>query len=165
VKKAQLYLFAAIILIVLAFTLATSQIARPEDSGVFQQLVTNFKTQAPIALNQAVYGGTNVSQAFVTFTQDYAEYARTRDPAFGFIAMYSRDDEIMIINTLQESADVLYGSLIRVDTEARIPYKGSSLTIRYHGIDYELSIERSLSLRAVFISQTKERVNVHVMEE
>ena len=55
--------------------------------------------------------------------------------------------------------------IVEVDTEARIPYKGSSLTIRYHGIDYELSIERSLSLRAVFISQTKERVNVHVMEE
>lgn len=88
-KKGQLFFFAAVVLLALAFgTISTYK--EVELTSSFSDLVENYMQESPVAANH---------DAFLAFTNLFVSYARTRDPLFGVVAVHA-GDVLTVVNAL-----------------------------------------------------------------
>ena len=166
-KKSQLYIFTAIILIVIAFGIAQSRIPKEAPKlSLFDQLYSNFATEAPIMINEALQQQQNVTLAFVEYAQAFKSYAKTRDPQFGFSYVLFTDDEILIQNFLGRSLIAQYDQAYTLQDSIPLilPKKKDQIRFTIDGASYDFqSILHVASVSGVFISEKGNDINVQVL--
>ena len=162
-KKAQFYLFIALILIGVAFALASTQITIKKPAPLFRQLHQNFYSEAPNVINNAILYKKNTTAALEQFTLSYHGYAQTRSPGFGMLTIFA-DDKVFVHNLLGNQVIVNYqGNVALNDKASRVfPRKGTSLVITAYGISYTYAIdEEPVQLHALFRSSNNKDIQIY----
>ena len=167
-KKSQLYIFAALILIGIAFTIASSRnISLPKKATAFDSLTSNFKTEAPKVVNRAIMENKNVSTEVLAFASQYQEYARSRDPSIKFMYVLFDEDKVLVENYMGEKIEVYYDR--RYDIESKnyvlLPRKDIELMAVIDNIDYDFYLaDGMLGINAVFKSDKEGNVRISVIK-
>lgn len=166
-KKGQLYIFTAIILIVIAFGIAQSKIPQQAQKlSLFDQLYNNFATEAPTVINEAMQQQQNVTLAFSEYAQHFESYATTRDPNFRFSYVLFTKEHVMIHNLLGTSLTASYDQPYALQDSVPIllPRKKESITLTIDGRSYDFqSIPHVASVSGVFISEKGNDINLKVL--
>ncbi len=116
-KRGQFYLIAAIIIVLVLYSLATrfntfQELPRFTD---FNELSGNYINEVAKIVNHGIYKNiANIQGSLITpFTQNFLEYARTRDPNIGLVYVYGQGDAtsgVTIIENHLPGEVVVYNS-------------------------------------------------------
>jgi len=104
-KRGQFFIFVAIIVALLVFTLITkSNIIREEVTlQNFEQLSQNYLTESPKVINYAIYSVQSPETSLSTFTEEFVNnYAKNNDPNIGLVYLYNDpgNNKVVIKNLL-----------------------------------------------------------------
>jgi len=105
-KRGQFFIFVAIIVALLVFTLITkSNIIREEVTlQNFEQLSQNYLTESPKVINYAIYSVQSPETELSDFSDDFKKYAEKTDPNIGLVYVYNDpgNNKVVIKNLLKE---------------------------------------------------------------
>ena len=140
-KQGQFYIFIAILLIVSAFAITRPAPLLQEKRDAFKELYQNFITESAVAVNSALYDDSNVSERYQTFADEYADYAKTKSPKFGFMYIL-RDGNVMVVgNKLGLSVNLSFTkSTVNVDSDALHTTTPQNLSIIVDDTQYDFDI-------------------------
>ncbi|MCP3681916.1 MAG: hypothetical protein GY861_04425 [bacterium] len=166
-KKAQFYIFAAILLIGYSFTIVQppSEIKMPLTA--FGALRENFIQESNVVINNAIYEESNLSQVYWDFADEFIGFAKTSSPKFRMFYMLQHDGKIDFGNYLEEDVNVTYGSNSFVVQAGDLVSKErmKDLTLRVGDINYDFEIENSaVELKALFKQTKNNEVRIYVKE-
>jgi len=151
-RKGQYYMFAGILLISLTFGAFAnkSKLAEPQNTDATNYL-RNYKTEASVIINNAVYANKNVSYELRNFTEAFIEYGTTKDNNFEILYMYSEDDTIYITSYLTGTATLVDQTMdITPNSEVAIDYV-SRLSVGYLGETYSFTFNPGKEFRVLFV--------------
>ncbi|MDD5651304.1 MAG: hypothetical protein PHF86_12960, partial [Candidatus Nanoarchaeia archaeon] len=101
-KRGQFFILGAIILMLALFVLIVKVNTYEEKMLLenFPELTSNYKTEAPKVINDALLNNQDPVNSIESFTGSYIAYARTIDPNLGIIYAYRnpKTGEILIQN-------------------------------------------------------------------
>ena len=164
-KKSQLYLFAAFILIGIAFMISSArQIELPKKVSAFDSIVSNFRTEAPKAVNYAMEENKNVTEEMIRFSGQFHDYTRTRDQSIGFVYILFAENEILLQNYAGENL-VVSGIPDINDNSARIiPRLSNHISAKIGGQNYDFNAQDGIvEIKAVFRSVKGKDVRISVI--
>ena len=107
-KKAQFYIFTAIILIaaIVVLTINTKAIFPTHQNENFESLYENYKIESQKTLNYAIINGKDIEQTFTQFIHDFEKYAEEKNTNFNHITIISIDDKTLIFNHLGQTVNI-----------------------------------------------------------
>ncbi len=152
-KKGQIYIFTALILIAIAFGVTTGRAMVKPLSPTFSQLHETFMSEATIAINNAVYEDKNVTKQLEDFTRTFSHYAKTKDPQFKFLYILAYHDKMTIHNRLGK--EVSYNFQTLSDSSINYFDRKETITLTMDKINYpfKLNPSENVQLKAIFISE------------
>jgi len=165
-KKAQFYLFTAIVLIGISFTLIPSAAKIEEPKKSFSQLYKNFIKESPYVINSAVKTHSNLTYNYTLFVNNFLAFARTRDPQFGLLYALAYGDDLRIGNRLPFDITINTSSTsFGVNKSASTTINRTAwLKVNFTGNSYILNItssERYLS-KAIFRTEREDEIRIYV---
>ncbi len=127
-KRGQFYLIAAIIIVLILYSLAVRVNVFQEQPRFtdFNRIAGNYINEVAGVVNHGVYTRLNsidIQNLVSEFTQRFLQYARTRDPNIGLVYVYADDSKTIIENDMSgqivryDSATEPSGKLFNSDTE------------------------------------------------
>lgn len=137
-KKAQFYIFTAILLSAYVFMIyANSIVMADKPSTTFTDLNNNFVIEGPKVVNNAIYNKIDVETQFEDFVAKFIDYTKTRNINFGIFYMLINNKEIFMVNNLDDD-------IIITTNETKSLSKNKNLTINttkfiiasYNNINY-----------------------------
>ena len=162
-KKGQIYIFTALILIAIAFGVTTGRVMVKPLSPTFSQLHESFMGEATIAINNAVYQNKNVSKQLEDFATLYSQYAKTKDPKFRYLYVLAYQDKMTIHNRLGK--EVFYNFQTLTDNQVYYFDRKDTITLTIDKINYpfKLNPSENVQLKAIFISEKEgdKRIKVY----
>lgn len=114
-KKSQFYIFTAMILLVVLFSLQASLPSEQskqssQRTSKLNVLKDNFEKEAPVAVNSAIFAQVNVSEQWESFAWSFFSYAKTQDKDFEMLSVFVYFDEderwLRIDNLLEREASI-----------------------------------------------------------
>jgi hypothetical protein len=106
-KKAQFYIFTAIIFISIAAMIYSNKSRFDTDKlADLKEYMGNYDYEAGIVMNNAARNNNNISLALSNYTQSFISYASSRDLDLGILYLYSYDGNIHIVNYLNEPVSI-----------------------------------------------------------
>jgi len=169
-KKAQFYIFTAVILLTVLFSLhASMPTATKKETNQFSELKKNFQKESTITINSAIYSQSNISRQWEEFITAHYNYAKTKEPGFGMITFLSYDDEsgkwVRIDNKLGKD------TVIEADTTMTIQNDASATINRPSTINatfdiggksetYAFEITETTKARAIMVSSTNKKFQI-----
>ncbi len=155
-KKAQFYMFTAVILISYVFFIVAnkSSISTSEVENL-ELYLDNYIHEATIVINNAVYYNNNISTALNNFTESYIAYTEDKNLDIGIVSLYSYNNQIIIANYLKEFIiiDGLAQALIP-GNERAVNYN-NTITIEYKNetYNYYFSNPDIIELKTLFVKE------------
>ena len=143
-NKGQFYFFAAIILISFVFAIASSKpkISKTNSEN-YQNYLDNYKEEAYVVINNAVYENKNISYELRNYTEYFISYTDTKALNMGLIYMYSNSGYIYIVNYLNQPVLINPSDIsLEKNHETRIDFN-ESITLRYQNESYNFYFSRS----------------------
>lgn len=129
-KKAQFYIFTALILIAYTATLLRPQQLMMPPSKVFAEVNGNFAREGKEVINNALFEQANVSREYTRFVDRFVAYAMLRGIDLEVFSILVDGGQIHISNRLKKDASLLGRSeIIGVGGELTIPKNVTVLTI------------------------------------
>ncbi len=158
-KKGQMYIFAAVILCILAVTLlgAYSRVDTPDPA--VRQLQDNFVYESRQVINQAFVADEEVDERFDTFVADYIDYVKSRNLRFLIAYAISRENTTRIVNLLNEQLIVVVGgneTALDEDDSLTIGTP-DSFSLSVGGRDYEYNITPTPDIQVKLLMRFEER--------
>jgi len=104
-KRGQFYIITALILSFALFgvTYASNTIEEPVLFSNFNEVSQNYVTESTKLINGLLEEQeSDIPGRLQTFTSDFLNYAKLRDPSFGMVYVYSQDDTAIIKNEIDE---------------------------------------------------------------
>ena len=135
-KKAQFYIFVAVLLCISAYSLLSFGIVAKEKSTGFGMLYENYIHESENVINNALYTGTDVFSQFDSYTNSFITYAKTRNTDFGVLYMIKKDDELRVVNYLSSPANITSQNITIMPHQSMTLKPTSVLSLRYKGNDY-----------------------------
>jgi len=163
-KKGQFYIFIAILLVTYAFNIARPATLAVEKPDSFKELYSNFITESSVVVNNALYEGQNVSQAFGEFADNFAVYAVTKSPRFRFVYILKDQDKLVVANRLGVSINATFtdGSF-NMNDGAVLTVNAQDVTIGVGEITYEFEASpNSYSVQSLFRQKTSTETRIFV---
>lgn len=163
-KRGQVYIFIAILLIAFAFNISRPQTLAGPKADAFRELHQNFDTESEIVINNALYRNVNVSEAYIAFTGDYFDYARTKSPKFRFLYLLKDDDSLLIGNELGLSVKVsVSNTSYNLTHDSKLTITPQTVTIDLEGLKYDfIFTSETYQIKALFRQKTLEGRRVFV---
>lgn len=152
-KRAQFYIFAAIVLSAYALALAIPS-AKQVSQSPFKNLYQNYIFEAPKVINSAFYNETGPSARLANFSDDYVEFARSFDARFGLMHAYFHDGITDVRSRLNGEVNITAGSASFMLKDNSTAIQGSGFTAHIDGNSYEFNLSKEVRLQALFISQS-----------
>lgn len=164
-KKAQFYLFTAVILIILAAGIIPKSVQVYEKGHVFNELAENFEDEIVHVVNNAIYHNISAAERIEGFSISFLNYARQRDPNFGYVLMLRDSNETIISNRLKESTAVKpegdpWFSVAANDHAVTEPY--DSLIVEIEDGRFGFNMSREVEIKILFKSVKNE--NIYIRE-
>ncbi len=105
-KRGQFFIFVAIVVALLVFTLITKSNTIREEVNLqnFEQLSQNYLTESPKVINYAIYSVESPETELSVFSDDFKEYAAKSDPNIGLVYVYNDpgNNKVVIKNLLKD---------------------------------------------------------------
>lgn len=138
-NKSQFYLFAAIILTSLVFLIVSnSKIVDSQNFKKSEDLFENYKYEATIVVNNAIYANKNITKELSNFTEHFIEFGDSRNIDIKILALYSYQDNIYIVNYLNQPV-LISGSI--VGEEESIAVSSSEIDVNYNNETYSFTFD------------------------
>jgi hypothetical protein len=135
-RKAQYYMFGAIIFMAGVFAIFYSKsgitVKRLDD---IKDVWENYLYEGTNVLNSAVYYKANVSEAMRNYTESFIEYKASEIPGLGIVYMFSRENEIHVINYIPENIE-LEGEGSLAYTQEKVMVFQETVGIKYSNETY-----------------------------
>ena len=159
-KKAQFYIFMAIILSVYALALVAPAARSPPESA-FRGLLDNYLFEAPKVVNSALYSGTTTGAQLANFTDSYVAFSRSLEPKFGILYGYSHDGVTDIRSRMWEDANITAGrtSFMLKDASAQIN-STDGFTAYVNRRAYVFNLSKESAIQALFVSRNERGANI-----
>ena len=153
-NKSQFYMFAAIILVTLVFVIVSnSSIISTSKIQETKNYLNNYKHEAKIVINNALYANKNISYELRNFTESFISYGEYKNLDFDIMYIYSNNNNLYIVNYLNQS--VLVTSLgITVNKEQEISTGfNNTIIIRYQNESYNFNFTspNEIELKTLFV--------------
>ncbi|GEM_PF-1701758 len=176
-RKGQFYIFGAIILCVLAYSIYSgySRVQIPTKND-FKEIYAEFIRESASVIDNAVYNEGNVSAQLSNFTGYFINYARTRNKGFGIFYALVWNDNVYLHNNISISAansenKNLSVTFTNATTEWTAYVKGehienkdgiSKIRIVLDGTSYDFNITgRNLELKVLFASEKNNETDIY----
>lgn len=105
-KKSQIYLLTAILLCITAF-IAAERVAKTRESNQEPlSLFNNFVSEAPYAINSALYADKNLSREFYQFTAKFIQYSSAKNINLSLFYVIAYNNEMFIYNGMGISSNI-----------------------------------------------------------
>ncbi len=107
-KRGQIYVISALILSVIIYGLS-GQFNRIEvdPQTDFSEISDNYAGESSRVVNYALYSAKDISQTLASFTKDFLEYARSKEPNIGLVYVYGDDQKTLVENYLKTEDTIL----------------------------------------------------------
>lgn len=152
-KKGQFYIFAAILLVVYAMTLALPGTSKQAQSS-FERLHENYIFEAPKVVNSAIYNRTNPTARLANFSEEYSQYARSIDPSFQFVYAFAYEGNTFIGSKFREEINISTNTTSFIlNGDSRFINGTNGFTIHYSKRAYEMNFSKEVLIRALFVSK------------
>jgi hypothetical protein len=166
-KKAQFYIFTAILLLTYAFAISRPTVAPKQPISSFQSLYKNFLYESPIVVNNALHESGNVSDAYRQFVDDFISFAKTKDPNLRMAYLLVDNGKLVIGNRLKSAINVSENQnsyTVSSNQELTID-KPASVELLVNDIAYTFSFDESdIQVKALFRKEDQNEVRIYVYE-
>ena len=111
-KRGQLYIMSAIIIAFILYIIITPSniIKKTTETSNFQEIAKNFDRESSKFLNSLIKKKQDIYDSFLNFTILFTSYSKTKNPNFGLIYAFIKDNKLYIGNYLQDEATFKYSS-------------------------------------------------------
>ena len=109
-RKAQFYIFMALLLSFLVFTIYPSNSSSMVSTYLFQSISQNYIKEAPKVVNAAVFKKQDIFQIFDNYTKNFISYAATKNIDLEVAYVIINKTNIKIVNYLSVPINILIGS-------------------------------------------------------
>ncbi|MBT7903741.1 hypothetical protein HN587_07800 [Candidatus Woesearchaeota archaeon] len=99
-KKAQYYLFTAVLLIVLAMLILKPNSGIKQTRETFTKLKSNFEIETPVVINHALVSGENLTSEFKSFETSFRDFSRLNGLQIELFYVLVNGDERFIVNEM-----------------------------------------------------------------
>ena len=153
-KRAQFYMFAAIILISFVFVIVSnnSNISKT-NTKKYQTYLDNYKEEAIIVINNAVYENKNISYELRNYTEYFISYATGKDLDIGLTYLYSNNNYIYIVNYLNYPVLINpFGINLEKNNEVKVNFN-ETIVVKYHNESYYFYFSRpdEIEFKTLFV--------------
>jgi len=106
-KKSQFYIFAAVIFISAVFLIVmnSSSVTVTRLEGI-TDLRDNYIYEAKIVIDNSVYNNQDISDSLANYTEEYLNYADSRELNLGIVYLYQYNGRIYIVNYINEPINI-----------------------------------------------------------
>ena len=135
-------MFAAIILIGFVFAIVSNKSKFNSAKTMnIKNYLTNYKYEAKIIIDNAVFENKNISIELRNFTEDFIEYGESKNLDVDTLYMYTHENNLFIVNYMPQSVkiistDEIIEPLHELSTsyseEIRIKYRNESYTFEFN---------------------------------
>ena len=133
-NKAQFYLFAGIILTSLVFLIVSnSKILDSQNFKKSEDLLDNYKYEAGIVMNNAIYANKNITTQLSNFTSRFIDFGKSKNLDIQILYLYSYEYNVYIVNYLNQPV-LISGST--VGAEESIMLSSSEISVNYNNESY-----------------------------
>ena len=124
-----------------------------EEIEDFQTYLDNYIYEGRIVMNHAILNQKNISGELINYTDQYIEYAATKNIEVGIVFMYSYDSRLHIVNYLKDPILISPGE-ISVDIEEEYIRNATDIDINYRNTTYSFAFTpQENHFKALFIKQ------------
>jgi hypothetical protein len=106
-KKAQFYIFTAIMLIGYSTLLLNSLNVVPDISRNFRRVYDNFAFESGMCLNNALFEGTDVPLEFSRFLDSFISYSRTKKLDVEVFAVLMHGENVYFMNMMDNPVHII----------------------------------------------------------
>ncbi len=151
-KKGQYFVVAVVILITLAVTLVSSDLIGARERSEFDEVRSNFLTEAYVAINAASASEEDVPEAFFDYVMNFRTYASSRNIDFDLFYMLKHNNTITAMNLLGEDVEILGDDRVTLsDGESHEVEPQLNIDVLTEGRNYLFTFnEDETQLRATF---------------
>jgi len=158
-KKGQFYIFIALLLSSLVFTMYpfTSSVIQTEYS--FQSLTQNYLSEAPKVVNSAVIKKIDMFQSFEDYTLNFIDYAATKNLNFELAYILINKTDLKIVNYLNLPITVIKGSdEVELENHSSEIFNldFDELKLQFNDKDYHYQITKE-DIQLKFLIRTSEK--------
>ena len=163
-RKAQFYIFAAVILCVIAFTMIKPKETNVEKDETFNQLYQNYIKEAGRAADNALLDGVNLKARFEDFNSKFKQFSDSKNIKFGFLGILS-SNETIIQNKM--GSDVQLNYLTTTETLSRNSIKAinwsNQLQVKFNDVIYKFNFTQGLTqVKGLFYARGSDYEKVYV---
>lgn len=152
-KKAQFYLFTAILLCVSAYGLLSGAPAAKEKNADSEVLASNYFFEAKNVINQALYKESSPSLDADIFTNKFISYAKTKNTDIQIAYLLKNDDKIRAVNYLKNDINIISHNKTIKKSESITLNLTNIITIRYDETDYNYTFTNdTVEFKALIIT-------------
>ncbi|MFH1182629.1 MAG: hypothetical protein V1702_06750 [Candidatus Woesearchaeota archaeon] len=166
-KKAQYYIFAAVVLLGYAFLIIRPAVQAGAETSAFKSLYENFISESPVIINNALYSSSNLSEDYKAFADEFISFAKTRSPNFRLVYLLAENDNLVVGNRLDIGINLTASSIpytLASNSELTIP-KPASASVIIGKRAYEFSFdERDIQAKFLFRNADRKEVRVYVQD-
>jgi hypothetical protein len=166
-KKAQHYIFAAVVLLGYAFLIIRPAVQTSADTSAFKSLYENFLSESPVIINNALYSSANLSETYSDFADEFISFSKTRDPNFRLVYLLAEEDTLVVGNRLDIEINLTAASTpytIASNSDLTIPKPASASVVigkRSYGFSFD---ERDIQAKFLFRKADRKEVRVYVQD-
>ena len=164
-KKAQFYIFTAIILCAFAMILLAkgASIRVPEES--FTKLDQNFRAEEAKVINSGIRNGILATQ-WEEFAGKFINYSKTRNPNFGLVYLLNTENELRVGNFINSEINVsiaLQNVTLNPST-TKVINQSSIITVSFDNNKYDFNISINI-IQSKLLFWTKQGRNIRVYQK
>ncbi|HII72362.1 TPA: hypothetical protein HA265_06425 [Candidatus Woesearchaeota archaeon] len=106
-RKAQFYIFTAIILIAYSMLLLQSFSVVPESSKTFRNIYENFKFESSAAINNALFEQADVNDEYERFLDRFISYSKMKKTNIEVFSMLETGDRVYFSNKMNTEVRII----------------------------------------------------------
>ena len=149
-NKSQFYMFGAIVLVSLVFVIVSNNSVISMSSV---QDTKNYKYEAKVVINNALYANKNVSYELRNYTESFITYGENKNLDFDIMYIYSNNNNLYIVNYLNQSVLVTsLGLTVNKEQEVSTGFV-NDLTVKYNNESYNFNFTSpdEVELKTLFV--------------
>jgi hypothetical protein len=152
-KKAQFYLFAAMLLCISAYGLLSASPIAKEKNTDSQLLASNYLFEAKNVINQALYKESDPFEDVDRFTNNFISYAKTKNTDLKIAYILKNDNKTRVVNYLKDDINITSHNRTLKRLESVAFNLTDNIIIRYDETDYNYTfINDTLEFKALIIT-------------
>ncbi len=152
-KKAQFYLFVAVVLCIISYGLFSSSSSLKKVDSNEGIISSNYLFEAKTVVNNALYKKTDPSVELNEFTSTFINYAKTKNINLQIAYLLKVNNSTKVVNYLKDELNVTTYNRTLKKYETLTISQVNIITLKYEGMDYTYTFTNdTVELKALIIT-------------